>query len=834
MSQKISEIVNNEGKTIEQVKDEAQRDYNQAHAEYDDLRNKSFQDVQNSTNGSNDGSKQIDRRPSTSVGSQGYNPNNNLGNHSSGNSLGKKDSLNKPGDSSDKIGDKEGLSKDNDSIDKNETAPDIGKDYGESQPPQAGENSGYGPGYSDVGNDVGKQVEKNVPEEAQQQDAQQQGSQQQGQENADPKDKKSNDLDEIDKKKQEEQQENAQENSQKNQGQNGQQQAENNQGTNRGENKTQNNQDTNPTGNGYGALKRNNKNKPQVPDSTQNARRNLDHQNKVNEEKNLKKSAQPRKGLGGGLGGGMMSRLGSRFKGGIKNFFNRANNNFSDGNNGSDSEHNNSFMGDLMNKIMSSITSNPYFLIAAGLIIMFILILLATMDGGSLGGKGGKKVCSYELSGLSSAGKIEIKDAKVELINCDGSEENGYEVLDTIDFEKYILGVTLAEAGPGHQYDDTYKAQLIAVRNFTLTRHLGMCPSHPDDCFHGYNAETNTFRMRACTNDQVYWDYTQDIYTELRDGKPSLYGKEAEANGKIWKKALSTEEIARYEAIAQEVAGEVLLDESGNVLKVGYKASETQRFISMPAEGYNYQEILKEVYGSDSISSAKCTYTGHFDYGDYTLTSDDDTVLNQSLESFLSSNGSSLEEFNKLIEKNVENSGYGTRAGVVAAAVTLIGELGDNYGVKVPYYWGGGHADGVVVGSLGYWGSTECRTSANGRVYDRCGLDCSGFVPWAIKNGGFNMSQNLASNFQYINGARRVSLNSSSAVVQPGDLLESESHVVLVVAIDEENKQYICAEAAGYDYGVLFVRRSFGSDGYWGVDMENYYNNEANVRSAGK
>jgi hypothetical protein len=68
--------------------------------------------------------------------------------------------------------------------------------------------------------------------------------------------------------------------------------------------------------------------------------------------------------------------------------------------------------------------------------------------------------------------------------------------------------------------------------------------------------------------------------------------------------------------------------------------------------------------------------------------------------------------------------------------------------------------------------------------------------------------------------------------VQPGDLLESDSHVVMVVAIDEENKQYICAEAAGYDYGVLFVRRAFGSSGYWGVDMEEYYANESNVRES--
>ena len=37
---------------------------------------------------------------------------------------------------------------------------------------------------------------------------------------------------------------------------------------------------------------------------------------------------------------------------------------------------------------------------------------------------------------------VELKDLKVELINCDGKADN-YEVLATVDFEKYILGVTV-------------------------------------------------------------------------------------------------------------------------------------------------------------------------------------------------------------------------------------------------------------------------------------------------------------------------------------------------------------------------------------------------------
>ena len=221
----------------------------------------------------------------------------------------------------------------------------------------------------------------------------------------------------------------------------------------------------------------------------------------------------------------------------------------------------------------------------------------------------------------------------------------------------------------------------------------------------------------------------------------------------------------------------------------------------------------------------------NIDYGDYSLSSDGKQILHEPLDSFLQKNGSSLEALNQLIESNVEKAGYGTREGVVAAAVTLIGELGDQYNVLVPYYWGGGHYDGVVVGALGKWGSTQCHTYANGQSYNYCGFDCSGFVPWAIKNGGFNRGTGLAGGFVNSSGAKKVTLNSNKAVIQPGDLLESSHHIILVVGIDEESKEYICAEAMGNAYGTRFSRRSFGLSGYWGVSLEDYYNNPSNVRS---
>lgn len=481
--------------------------------------------------------------------------------------------------------------------------------------------------------------------------------------------------------------------------------------------------------------------------------------------------------------------------------------------------------------LLKFLLKNPIVLVVLGYIIIFIFILFMVLmffadKEGMLKSSGTSSThCSYSLKGVTSSGVTTLDGIQVELINCDGTQSN-YTVLETIDFEKYVLGVALAEIGPDAP-DESLKAQIIAVRSYSLTRNGGMCPGNKDNCFYGYNVTTNKIRMRACEADQVYWDYEKDIYRQDR-GSISLYSPEINS-GTIWKYALSEERKAEVLAIAEDVKGKVLLDSSGNVLSTSYNSTTSDSFLAGADKGY--ENILKDVYGSDNISSAECTTTGNIDYGDYVLSSDGHEILHQDLSSFLQSKGTSLDEFNSLIAQNVEKAGSGTRAGVVAAAVTLIAELGNNYNVKVPYFWGGGHESAINDYAKANWGSSSCYTYANSQSYNYCGLDCSGFVPWAIRNGGFNMSwARLAGDFQNISGAKRVSL-SNSAVLQPGDLLESSGHIVLVVGVDEGSSQYICAEAAGNKDGVLFTRRAFNSSGYWGVNMDGYYNNSSNVRS---
>ena len=521
--------------------------------------------------------------------------------------------------------------------------------------------------------------------------------------------------------------------------------------------------------------------------------------------------------------------------------------------------HNPARMGmeEIKNAILHWLLSHPLVLCGVIFGIFFIFALLFVVlnqdaDSSSRGrstfsGSG----CVYtNLKGITTSGTVDLANIKVELINCDGKQSD-YKVIEYVDFEKYTVGVALAEVSFSKN-QEYFKAQIVAARGFALTRNSHMCPSRPDNCFYGYNAQTKTIRMRGCTNDQVYCDYDKDCMHYKRSGKPTIYGPEADtvSGATVWKPKLSESTKTAVLAAADEVKGKVLVDNEGNVVYTNFVNTDQNQWYAMAQQGMKWDEILIKHYassGASSYQSAKCGtgwgddtgQTGSISYGNYSLDSTGDEVLLERLDGFLQKNGTSLEAFNALIEKNVNDAGYATRAGVVAAAVTLIGELGDQYNVKISYYLGGGHADGVAVGALGYWGGpTEdrpngrtCKWSNAGKRYDACGLDCSGFVPWAFKTGGFNMGQNVAHKFQYIAGAEKVSLNANQAVVQAGDLLESNQHVILVIGVDEGAKQYICAESSRVFEGLVFSRRSFSESGYWGVKMDGYYANSANVRS---
>lgn len=229
-------------------------------------------------------------------------------------------------------------------------------------------------------------------------------------------------------------------------------------------------------------------------------------------------------------------------------------------------------------------------------------------------------------------------------------------------------------------------------------------------------------------------------------------------------------------------------------------------------QGKSSTEIIS--YYLDN-AAFKNTYVGEGLEGvpEYPLVGNNGSILRgRRLDNFLIMEGSSLEYLNGVIRNNVDKAGRGTRAGVVSAAVTLIGEM-NKFGVKLPYVYGGGHGS-ISTGAEGSWGSGS-------------GLDCSGFISWAIYNGGVGISASDSSSFASLGTV--VDLG-NEPVLKPGDIIwrprtsGKVGHVAMVVGYDKANGQYLTAEALGSDYGVLFHKRSFNASGYKGISMENYYN----------
>ncbi len=210
-------------------------------------------------------------------------------------------------------------------------------------------------------------------------------------------------------------------------------------------------------------------------------------------------------------------------------------------------------------------------------------------------------------------------------------------------------------------------------------------------------------------------------------------------------------------------------------------------------------------------------------------TTDACTQINQPIGDFLESQGSSLEEFNNYIVSEVRNAGLGTRNGVVAAALALVGGLCQNYNARLPYTMGGAHPPNFY-GAKDLWGTPINGGSGAMRYgygpYFFEGPDCSGFVNWAIYNGGYSVSDMVAANF----GSYGTVHSMSSFTGQPGDILFNDHHVVLIVGTQSDN--YLIAEASSGENGTRITTTSKTSNNYQVVDMTQFYENEANKNIA--
>ena len=218
----------------------------------------------------------------------------------------------------------------------------------------------------------------------------------------------------------------------------------------------------------------------------------------------------------------------------------------------------------------------------------------------------------------------------------------------------------------------------------------------------------------------------------------------------------------------------------------------------------------------------------------------------QTVEQLLISHSNSPKQFNDELRDIVIKDGVGTRKAVVDAALFLINTF-ETYHTRIPYSYGGGWGEsgwyannynvdtyyGInplmgqsINGNKGY---TQKFSNGSSTTYYYLGLDCSGFVTWALRNGGLNINLTTADLYKNY-GVTYDATSTAKYIGQPGDVLSSEGHIVLIIKYNEEDKSYTVAEAGGVNNGLL-VQKRYLSDlkNYKLVDLSSKYEKNVNT-----
>ena len=216
------------------------------------------------------------------------------------------------------------------------------------------------------------------------------------------------------------------------------------------------------------------------------------------------------------------------------------------------------------------------------------------------------------------------------------------------------------------------------------------------------------------------------------------------------------------------------------------------------------------------------------------------------IANLLSRNGSSVADFNNKLLDVVKKDAPGSRSAVVDSAVYLI-NTAYSYGYRFPYSFSGGHGAGYTNkngelhdkvssdyyglnpylgeeiysnGHFGYWHTRNGKT----KFYTHLGLDCSGFVTWAFKNGGIDKPISNAVDFKNDPHGKSYRLDETDKYIgQPGDVIASDTHVALIIKYDDSTKSYLVAEESD---GLIVSRYRIKNDSkYRVIDMSFYYEN---------
>lgn len=201
----------------------------------------------------------------------------------------------------------------------------------------------------------------------------------------------------------------------------------------------------------------------------------------------------------------------------------------------------------------------------------------------------------------------------------------------------------------------------------------------------------------------------------------------------------------------------------------------------------------------------------------YPSASESDELTGESLLSKIGADG--IAELESKI-KSAVGSGC-TGKSVAKAAIALIDGLHAKE-IRIPYYYGGGHTlNNKLVDPE--WGSktSASQVTPKGNVYYYKGLDCGGFISWAMQAANINAVFAIST---VLNNDTKISFTSLSA----GDVVGNNSHVMLV--LENDGNTLTLAVATGG--GVQYSKKTYAQcSDYNAIDMDAYY--AANCKNSG-
>lgn len=274
---------------------------------------------------------------------------------------------------------------------------------------------------------------------------------------------------------------------------------------------------------------------------------------------------------------------------------------------------------------------------------------------------------------------------------------------------------------------------------------------------------------------------------------------------------------------------------------------------------YNYNELVKDVSVNvkdtagnvtlvncemniilPSSSSSKPSSSSSKKPSSSSIYGGDGNINVVPISNIISCNGDRTKYNNHLLSL-VNKYGKRKRATAVAIGKYISTEIG----VKIPYFWAGGHWhyewDGsknteMFRGFSPQWGCiTPCMKEYNGTNKLPAGFDCTGYIAWILFNSGFTKSEigswSGASALSYLGGKKLtvIGFKGSTGRIQAGDIVWRTGHMGFVIGVS--GSTVTIAHAKGTAYGLVVEKYNSdtgnmigGSGNFMKVSlMDNYY-----------